>query len=319
MKKMLFRHEVEVLELAKKRLTDCTATNGTEMISDYCDLVKEYEKLLKMTMKTYKISDIQGKMLKKQEAEITRVNNNLKKVEESRKHFISDISHEMGAPIRAILSFLKIIVDGKAELEPKYIQLMYERITTVNDLIKDLFDLSILEVNGATFTLVKFPINGLIQKLFSKYEIDVKAKGIQFKYEDLPSSISASGYFINIDFARIEQVMTNLINNAIKFTPSGGTITVSVELGNDREITAHKIFIKIIDTGSGIGKEMLPYIFDRFYKGNQHESGTGLGLAISKEIILKHQEMIEAISELNRGSTFIITLPIYLEAGEKQV
>lgn len=265
LKKTLFQHEVKVLEAAKKRLADSEHLHDTDLRTYYMDIVREYEKLLKMTMKTYKISDIQGKMLKEQQTEITRFNNHLRKVEESRKRFISDISHEMGAPIRAILSFLKIIVDGKAELEPKYIQLIYERISGVNDLIKDLFDLSILEVNGTMFTFEKFSLIGLMEKLCSKYEIDVKTKGIQFIFEEICGLYAGSRLFVNLDFARMEQVMTNLINNAIKFTSTGGTITITPEIA-DVLSEQPTLLIKIHDTGSGIGEENLPFIFDRFYK-----------------------------------------------------
>ena len=313
LKKTLFQHEVMVLEKAQKILTNYPQPNDVDLYPHYNDLVKAYEKLLKMTVKTYKISDIQGKMLKDQETEITRVNSDLQKVEESRKRFISDISHEMGAPIRAMLSFLKIIVDGKAELEPKYIQLMYERVAVVNELLKDLFDLSLLEVNGAKLTLESVPVTRFIEKLCSKYEIDVKEKDIHFIYDGLPQN-TADDQFVQVDLVRMEQVLTNLINNAIKFTPSGGTISVISELF-DISTTEPKLQIKVSDTGTGIAEEYLPFIFDRFYKGNErcNESGTGLGLAISKEIVLKHNGTIEVQSEDNKGTTFTITLPIYVK------
>lgn len=317
LKKTLFQHEVMVLEKSKKTLTNYSQSHDVDLFNHYKELVRAYEKLLKMTMKTYKISDIQGKMLKDQETEIIRVNSDLRKVEESRKRFISDISHEMGAPIRAMLSFLKIIVDGKAELEPKYIQLMYERISVVNELLKDLFDLSLLEVNGTKLILEFVPVVGLIEELCSKYEIDVKEKGINFIYYSQKPPKTAMDLFVHVDLVRTEQVITNLINNAIKFTPSGGTISVISEF-IDLSTTEPKLQIKVCDTGAGIAKEKLPFIFDRFYKENQHsnETGTGLGLAISKEIVLKHNGTIQVESENNKGATFIITLPIYINNEE---
>jgi signal transduction histidine kinase len=317
LRKTLFQHEVKVLEKSKKTLANHSHSHDVDLLNQYKDLVKAYEKLLKMTIKTYKISDIQGKMLKDQEAEIIRVNTDLRKVEESRKRFISDISHEMGAPIRAMLSFLKIIVDGKAELEQKHIQLMYERISVVNELLKDLFDLSLLEVNGTKLSFEFVSITGFIEELCSKYEIDVKEKGINFVFSDIKHSKEVENLFVQVDLVRIEQVITNLINNAIKFTPSGGMISVVPELVNISS-NEPKLEIKVSDTGSGIGEEYLPFIFERFYKGNQHinDSGTGLGLAISREIILKHNGTIQVRSPKEKGTTFMITLPIYLKNEE---
>ena len=246
------------------------------------------------------------------EARYRQAADELRLMEKSRTHFLTNISHDLRTPITSIQGYIEgLLSDVFAEHEQKkYLNLIHDRALGLNRMINDLFELVKLESRKVTLNLTKIPVTKLIQHLHDKYELDIKRNGLNIIIED--SNIKANNPIsvINIDLNRIDQVFDNLISNAVKHTSVKGTITIFFELINDSK----DILIKVMDNGSGIEEKDLPYVFDRFYKGDQlrnsSEKSSGLGLAITKEIVEIHKGRIWVESSPQQGSTFYFTLPL---------
>lgn len=248
------------------------------------------------------------KELKNANVHLQQANERLKQMETSRRHLLANISHELGTPMTAIQGYVKAMKDGIIQQgDPKYISLIYEKTLFVNRLIQDLFELSKLEARQIAFHFVPIRVQPLIQQIYDEFEVDVQEHGLHLV---IPEPIPYADTLLQIDFKRIEQVFTNLIYNAIKHTPAGGTISIDVTVTKSK----NHVIIQVTDTGSGIEEADLPYLFDRFYKGEKSRKsdsgGTGLGLAIVKEIIETHGGTVGVTSQLNQGSTFYFSLPI---------
>lgn len=302
---MLFQDELHLFETHKKISLEPNYSSE-ELYPHYIALLHHYEKLLNTTMKTTKISDIQGKTLKNKENEIRAVNETLKQVEASRKRLISEISHELGSPMIAIQQFISGMINGSIKPEESFLKIIHEKITLVNRLIEELFDLAKLEEPETSFRFESIPVEKL-PLFFEKFSLECKAKEIELHVS--PFQLTRSDATLSIDPFRIQQVITNIIENAMKYTPKGGKITIN---GTEKE--DHLFLIEIIDTGLGIEESALPLVFERFYKRENplhpEASSTGLGLAIAKEIIRKHNGEIGVASRIGEGSTFYFTLPL---------
>lgn len=259
-------------------------------------------------------------------------------IEESRRHFLSNISHDLRTPLTAIQGYVQAMIDGIIETnDRKYLEIINEKILFIDRLIKDLHDLSRLEAGQVSFYKEWIPIYEFIDHFLSGFEEDITAHNIHFKLESriLPKNQRLALY---IDMDRIRQVMENLISNAIKYTKEEGLITIEailyedfLELHKNKQIYVEEIsvaleknvrntnslVIGVHDNGMGIAIESLPLIFDRFYRGDSKNYNTyrnaGLGLAIAKEIIGYHDGIIWAESIEQKGSSFYFTLPIYIE------
>ncbi|MCT4605974.1 MAG: ATP-binding protein [Marinisporobacter sp.] len=257
-----------------------------------------------------------------------KVEEDLFRMEKSRYELISNISHELRTPITLIQGYIEAILDGvitNSNNFKKYLKLIHNRVLGLSRLINDLFQLTQLESKEIDFQLYEIPIGPFIHQIYHKYELDVKNAGLNFELQ-LPSQ-QDKGITVTIDTDRIEQVFSNLIFNAIKHTPTGGTIILYyriVPYPNNHDlmekdhsynpIPSHEVIINIQDNGSGILSEDLPFLFDRFYKGNQSQlsRGRGLGLSIAKEIVVYHGGRIWATNNQDQGSTFSFSLPLYL-------
>ncbi len=253
--------------------------------------------------------------LKEMNLSLQQANEEISRMEASRKKLLSNISHELGTPLDVIQGYLKAMLDGVIASDyRKYITLMYDKTVYLDRIIEDLFELSRLEAGQLPFYYQSVDIIPHIRRLYEKYELDVKQSGLRFELE-LPEELTKDGAeadllpVATIDPVRIEQVFTNFIVNAKKFTPLNGTITVRAEI-----LTTGFVLIKVVDTGRGIAAEDLPYLFERFYKGSgprqPQTGGVGLGLSIAKEIIRSHGGTIGVESALGKGSAFWFTLPI---------
>ncbi|WP_096201364.1 sensor histidine kinase [Bacillus sp. FJAT-45350] len=306
-KKTIFNEELEFLEQAKEVISD-GKHNEEQLHPKYIELINRYEKLLKTSMKTTRISDIQGKRLKTQGNEINSINESLKAVEKSRKRYISEISHELGSPMMAIQSFINGMINGSIKPEKTYLKIIHEKIALVNRLIEELFDLAKLEEQEVNFRLVDIPLNG-IYTLFDRYKVDCKTKNISLIINPISTNFTLTQVSISIEPFRIQQVLTNIIENALKHTPEGGKIEVHFNT-NIKDY----LMIEIEDNGLGIKPEAIPHVFTRFYKQQTplypEVSSTGLGLAIAREIIIKHGGQISVRSEPGKGSIFYFTIPI---------
>lgn len=235
--------------------------------------------------------------------------------EKSRQSLIANISHELRTPITSILGYITAFIDGtisETDSKNNYLNLIYKKTLRLQHLVQDLFQLTQFESGRISFNFSQISIYELIDNIIGKYKWDVKHAGINFSLEAYHANKDLDDTVI-IDIERIDQVLSNLIFNAIKHTPKGGTISISFEkeLKSNNEI----VIIKIQNTGLGISKKDLKHIFDRFYRGKNANNlgidGSGLGLTISKEIIEFHKGEIWVESELEKGSTFFFTLPIY--------
>lgn len=304
MKHELFIEELAILDNSKKVVTE--HKNGQEeLLREYETLLHHYEKLLKTSKKTYRISDLLNNMLQKKEAEIQKVNENLRIAQESRKNLISDITHEMGAPIVGIQNYLKAMLEKRVETNDENLAMIYDNVLVVNHLIHDLFELSVLETNKSSVIMTEVSLIDITDIILG-FKLEVEERGFIFQHQLVTETESIIVY---IDKMKIKQVLTNIMYNAMKHTPAGGVIRIEMEWKTSDETSSHKsLMIRITDSGSGIHEHVLPYVFDRFYKGEN--GGTGLGLAIAKEIIEIHQGEIGVISRVNKGSTFYFTIPV---------
>ena len=226
-----------------------------------------------------------------------------------RQKLLYVISHELKTPITALRGNLESILDHKVPQNERSIVSSitnaYEKTRLLERLVTDLFELSQFESGKFSFHYSLLSFEESFAFLFEKLEQDILHSGRVF-HLDISEEIDTTGTEFIMDIERIDQVMYNLVNNAIKNTREDDTISIRCTLLNEEQIR-----IVISDTGSGIGKEDLPHIFEMFYTAaNQRNRGTGLGLAITKEILNKHHAEIAVESELEKGTSFIIQFPI---------
>ena len=238
----------------------------------------------------------------------------------SRRALLTNISHELRTPIASILGFVNALIDDAippSESPKKYLKIIRARTHMIERLIQDLFQLAQLESQQMSFNFLQIPVSELFEQMIKKYEWEVRHAGLHFSYfidkENLPPEKE-----IIVDLERINQVYSNLIHNAIKNTPQGGTI--SLRCLPLVESDAFALF-QVQDTGNGIAPEDLPHIFERFYKSKNSAQpkkypSSRLGLAIAKEIIQAHNGKIWAESKLNSGSIFSFMLPIHDEGSD---
>jgi len=241
---------------------------------------------------------------KKAESLIKEQNARLKELDRMKSEFLSTAAHELRTPLTSILGFSEILLKRKLdeERQNRFLKIINEESVSLSALINDLLDLSRIE-SGRGFRIKKAPIDigGIILENVDLFQ--AQSDKHTFKV-DLPGNLPK----IELDKDRIGQVMGNLLINAVKFSPEGGEITVSIER------VKGKIEVSVSDTGLGIPKKDLPHIFEKFYRADNASrtaiGGTGLGLAIAKYIIESHGGKIWVESKLGKGSTFTFTLPI---------
>ncbi len=233
----------------------------------------------------------------------------------SRQLLLGYISHELRTPITSILGYISAMLDGtivEENLKQQYLELIHSKSLTLQRLIQDLFQLTQLESKQFNFNFAQVSIRELMLGIIKKHKLDINNADLSLEY--FYDNLSLEDKDVIVDIERIEQVVSNLITNAIKNTPKGGRILIScILLVNETP----KVQISIQDNGRGISPEDLPFIFQRFYKGKKINpriyTGSGLGLTISKEIVEAHNGHIGVESKLLQGSTFYFTLPIYYE------
>ncbi|WIF95784.1 sensor histidine kinase [Caminicella sporogenes] len=216
----------------------------------------------------------------------------LNKLDEMRKRFISNLSHDLRTPLTSINGFVKAILDGTIEKdsERKYLEIVAEESERLTKLTNDILDLSKIESGQFPLERVNFNINELLINEIDKFEKRLLEKDI-----DVSINLSKEKEMVNGDINQIKRVIYNLIDNAVKFVNVGGKISIETKYKNK------KMYISIKNTGEMIPKEDLNRIWDRFYKldlsRGKDKSGSGLGLSIVKEIIKAHDEHIEVKTE----------------------
>lgn len=239
------------------------------------------------------------------------------KEERERRLFVSNVSHELRTPLTSVKSYLEALDEGALyePVAPDFIKVSLNETNRMMRMVTDLLHLS--RIDNATSHLDVELINftAFITFILNRFD-KMRSQDEDKKYE-LVRDYPINSVWIEIDTDKMTQVIDNILNNAIKYSPDGGKITVSMKTTDDQMI------LSISDQGLGIPKEDLPKIFDRFYRVDKARSraqgGTGLGLAIAKEIIKQHNGFIWAKSEYGKGSTFTIVLPYDNDAVKEEV
>jgi two-component system OmpR family sensor kinase/two-component system sensor histidine kinase BaeS len=229
----------------------------------------------------------------------------LERADKQRRNLTADIAHELRTPLHIIQGNLEGVIDGVYQPTPEHINNTLDETKLLARLVEDLQTLSLAESGQLPLHPTRFLLADLIHDLTSSFSSHAASQGI-----DLTSSVSDPNREITADYDRLNQVMSNLISNALRHTPRGGTISLETESVVSEE---RGVRIKVKDTGVGIVPENLPFIFDRFWRGDKSRTDrehSGLGLAITKQIIIAHGGTIEVESEVGKGATFIIELPL---------
>lgn len=228
----------------------------------------------------------------------------IERLENVRQEFLSNISHELRTPLTSILAFVETLEDGALDDEEnnlRFLGVIRRNAERMHHLINDILELSSIESGKITIEPKKSNLTNLVEEVFTNLSNKASERKITL-VNKVPNET-----FVFADAVRIEQMLTNLIDNAVKFNREGGSVTVNYASEGDTDI------VSITDTGEGISNEHLQRIFERFYRTDRARSreigGTGLGLAIVKHLARLHGGEISLTSTPGKGSTFSIELP----------
>jgi signal transduction histidine kinase len=236
-----------------------------------------------------------NKMAATIDANIEEIKNN----DRLRRDLIANISHDLRSPLASVQGYLETILIKEEKLSPaerkNYLEIVHKNIQRLSRLVEDLLELSKLDAKQIKPKSEQFSISELAQDVVLKFKPQAEKQHITI-HTNFPSDIP----IVEADIGMIERALSNLIDNALIYTPEKGEVSVEVQ---EKE---KKVAIKVSDNGKGISENDLPHVFDRFYRGDKSRSteGTGLGLAITRKIIEAHHEHITVESQLDRGTTF---------------
>ena len=239
------------------------------------------------------------------------------KEERERRLFVSNVSHELRTPLTSVKSYLEALDEGALTepVAPDFIKVSLDETNRMMRMVTDLLHLSRIDNETSHLDVELINFTAFITFILNRFD-KMRSQDDEKKYE-LVRDYPINSVWIEIDTDKMTQVIDNILNNAIKYSPDGGKITVSMKTTDDQMI------LSISDQGLGIPKQDLPKIFDRFYRVDRARSraqgGTGLGLAIAKEIIKQHKGFIWAKSEYGKGSTFTIVLPYDKDAVKEEI
>ena len=285
-----FRVERFIYRRVKKIYDDVTLLDASDLHSypittDMATLTKEIEKFATN---------------KKLEIETLRIRENY------RKEFIGNVSHELKTPLFTVQGYILTLLDGAMKdksVRKKYLSRAAKGVERLIYIVKDLDMITKLETGDLNLDTEAFDIIELVQNVFDLLEMKATKKKISLAFDMQYSK----PIMVKADKERIQQVLTNLIVNSIKYGRSNGTTEISVE-----NLIRNKVIVRVTDNGEGIEAENIPRLFERFYRvdksGSRREGGSGLGLSIVKHIIEAHNEKIYVESEFNVGSEFSFTL-----------
>ena len=229
-----------------------------------------------------------------------------KALEQSRRDLVAAVSHDLRTPLTSIRAMIEALADGLVT-DPTTVQRYYQtvrvQIENLSSLINDLFELSQLDTEQLQLRLEPVNINDLVSDIIETMQVEARAKELTLQgifCEDLP--------IIRAEMAKVQRVLYNLIQNAIRHTPAAGFISL------ETKTVPEGIQVEVSDTGEGISPEDLPHIFDQFFRGDKSRSretgGSGLGLAIAKRIVEAHQGRIWVESQVGQGTRFSFVLPL---------
>ncbi len=237
-------------------------------------------------------------------ASLNYMSNELSRSEENQKKFIANVSHDFRSPLTSIKGYLEAILDGTipVEMQEKYLNIVVLETERLNKLTSSLLTLNDYGSKGIILERTDFDINKIIKNTAASFEGTCKSKKVSVEL-----ILTGKTLFVSADMGKIQQVLYNLIDNAIKFSHNSSNIYLETTEKGD------KVFVSVKDSGIGIPKESIKLIWDRFYKTDisrgKDKKGIGLGLCIVKEIIQAHDETINVISTEGVGTEFIFRLP----------
>jgi signal transduction histidine kinase len=231
----------------------------------------------------------------------------IREADELRRELVSSVSHDLRTPLASLRAYLEtLMLKGErlsAEEKEKYLTTALKHSERLGDLVSELFELAKLESADTQLKWEPFHLGELMQDIAQEFQLAGDQKSIRIETE-FPENLP----FVSADIGLIERAVQNLIDNALRYTPEGGTVTMALTPGESN------VAVSVQDTGVGIAEKDLPHIFDRFYRIKEHpreeSEGSGLGLAITKRIIELHGSRIEVASERNVGTTFTFHLPV---------
>jgi two-component system phosphate regulon sensor histidine kinase PhoR len=235
----------------------------------------------------------------------------LERLERVRQEFLSNVSHELRTPLTAIIAFIETLEEGaidKPADNRRFLSIIRKNATRMHNLIDDILELSAIEAGIVTVEPQPVRLFQLVEDVTTALASHAQSRNVTLHNE------VAEGIIVHAEARRLEQMLTNLVDNAIKFNREGGTVRISYEAGAGRDR------VRVTDTGEGIPSEHLPRIFERFYRIDRARSlalgGTGLGLAIVKHLARAHGGEAVVQSELGTGTTFTLELPAALPGNE---
>ncbi len=232
-----------------------------------------------------------------------QMSSELEHLEQSRRDLVANVSHELKTPITAIRAHLENLLDGVEQPDPETLQVMLSQSERLGRLVEQLLDLSKLESGEVPLQTEVVPLPSLVAQVISEIGVARPDRSVTVG-ADLPRDLPP----VTADRERVHQVLFNLVDNAMRFTPDGGAVTVSADRHNG------SVQIHVADTGTGIAPEHLPRLFERFYRvdpsRSREDGGTGIGLAIARSVVEAHGGHIEARSEVGHGSVFTFDLPV---------
>lgn len=232
------------------------------------------------------------------------------RIEQNRKQFVSNVSHELRTPLTSMRSYIEALIDGAwkdEELAPRFLEVAQSETDRMIRMINDLLHLSRIDSGKSELEKELIDMTALFTQVLNRFEMLIQSEELREKNYKIKQKLLDEAVFVDVDADRIVQVLDNIMNNAVNYSPEGGTITCGMEIKNNY------VVLSVKDEGIGIPEEDLKHIFTRFYRVDHARSramgGTGLGLAISREVIEQHEGKIWAESKDRKGTTFYIALP----------
>lgn len=240
------------------------------------------------------------------------------KIEQERRNFVSNVSHELRTPLTSVKSYTESLQEGawkNPEIAPSFLKVIATETERMIRMVSDLLHLSRMDQGNMELEKEYISINDLLSHILDRFDMMVQSGALRDKNYQIVRDFTKRTLWVDVDQDKITQVIDNIMNNALKYSPEGGTITCRLME------THNSVVMSITDEGMGIPRKDLSHIFERFYRVDRARArsmgGTGLGLAISKEVLLLHGGRIWATSLENKGSTFFISLP-YVSFEEEE-
>jgi signal transduction histidine kinase len=236
----------------------------------------------------------------------------LESMERLRRELVANVSHELKTPISALRAHLENLLDGVERPDPDTLQIMLNQSERLGRLVEQLLDLSRIESGELRLNRTPVPLHPLVREVLSEIEVARADSGVLVR-DAVPDDLPA----VLVDAERVHQVLYNLLDNALRYTPPGGEVTVEAQRANG------SCQVAVRDTGQGISPEHLPRLFERFYRADaarsRDDGGTGIGLAIARSVVEAHGGHIRAESRVGRGSVFTFDLPVAAAAETRRM